>query len=254
MERILFASDLDNTLMFSHRQREEGDVCVERLEGRQQGFCTRRTLELLARAAERCLFVPVTSRSVEQYLRIQWPEDCRPRYAAAANGGVLLEEGRADPAWLEGSLELTAPWQEELRRLEGRLGALPGDKRFRIVDGLYLFAACDEAGQAQALGQLLAGESGLDTEVSGRKVYFFPPPLSKGTALERLKEKFSPRLTVCAGDSVIDVPMLRRAEIAAVPRAGLLEHPGVRVHSGGGRFSDFVAETVLAQLSDCCHL
>ena len=46
-ETILFASDLDNTLLFSHKHAQAGDVCVEYLaytgllyRGRGCGCCT----------------------------------------------------------------------------------------------------------------------------------------------------------------------------------------------------------------------
>ena len=65
MGRILFASDLDNTLLFSSLHRGDTDRCVEHLEGREQGFCTRRSLELLELLNERVEFIPVTTRSAE---------------------------------------------------------------------------------------------------------------------------------------------------------------------------------------------
>ena len=34
MGGVLFASDLDNTLLFSHRHRQDTDRCVEYLEGK----------------------------------------------------------------------------------------------------------------------------------------------------------------------------------------------------------------------------
>lgn len=37
-ESILFASDLDNTLLVSHQHAQAGDVCVEHLDGKAQGF------------------------------------------------------------------------------------------------------------------------------------------------------------------------------------------------------------------------
>lgn len=244
MERILFASDLDNTLMFSYRHAGETDRCVERLEGRAQGFCTQRSLKLLARVRERTLFIPVTSRSVEQYRRIRWPAPCAPRYAAAANGGILLENGVEDLEWSARSGALAAPWQEELRELEARLPEVPVAKRFRMVDGLYLFAACDDGESARRLGDFF--QPSVDVAVSGRKVYFFPPPLNKGEAVRRLQERFQPDRTVCAGDSAIDVPMLRLADVAVVPDETLMEErPNRLVHSGGGPFPDFVLESVL---------
>ena len=52
MKGILFATDLDNTLLFSHRHRQPGDRCVERLNGAEQGFFTQRTLDLLPQVVQ----------------------------------------------------------------------------------------------------------------------------------------------------------------------------------------------------------
>ena len=81
-----------------------------------------------------------------------------------------------------------------------------------------------------------------------RKVYFFPPGVDKGTALRRAAERFRPERVIAAGDSVIDVPMLRRADLALLPGPELLPQlPGARVCGPGRRFPDFVLETVLRQ-------
>lgn len=73
MGTILFASDLDNTLLFSHRHRQPEDRCVERLNGAEQGFFTRETPDLLPQVVQRVHLLPITTRSIEQYQRIQWP-------------------------------------------------------------------------------------------------------------------------------------------------------------------------------------
>lgn len=96
-ETILFASDLDNTLLFSHQHAQAGDVCVEYLDGKAQGFFPPGVIRGLAQINRTMRFVPVTSRSIAQFLRIQFPPGCVPKYALVANGGLLLrnEIGRA---------------------------------------------------------------------------------------------------------------------------------------------------------------
>lgn len=250
MKDILFASDLDNTLIFSYKHKCDTDQCVEYLDGKEQGFFTRRSLDLLALVREKTLFIPVTTRSVEQYRRIAWPAACTPRYAAAANGGILLSGGEIDPEWRAETERLIAPWQSELVETESRLPEVPVPKRCRIVDGVYLFAACDNEEDAKAVGRFFAGSTTLETAVSGRKVYFFPPPVNKGMAVERLKARFMPGKTICAGDSVIDVPMLHAADVAILPSAEMLQADGkaaLRVYKGGERFPDFVLKSVLGE-------
>ena len=98
-KRSLFASDLDNTLLFSHQHAQAGDVCVEHLDGKAQGFFSPNVIRGLAQINRTMRFVPVTSRSVAQFLRIQFPPGCVPKYALVANGGLLLRNGAVDPAW-----------------------------------------------------------------------------------------------------------------------------------------------------------
>ena len=114
-ESILFASDLDNTLLFSHQHAQAGDVCVEYLDGKAQGFFPPSVIRGLAQINRTMRFVPVTSRSIAQFLRIQFPPGCVPKYALVANGGLLLRNGAVDPAWQARSLALSPPgggsWQ-----------------------------------------------------------------------------------------------------------------------------------------------
>ena len=62
MGTILFASDLDNTLLFSHRHRQPEDRCVERLNGAEQGFFTRETPDLLPQVVQRVHLLPIPTR------------------------------------------------------------------------------------------------------------------------------------------------------------------------------------------------
>ena len=118
MGKMLFASDLDNTLLFSRRHSRPGDVCVEMLDGKEQGYFSPLTIARL-REVNACMdFVPVTSRSVAQYRRIQFPAGCVPRWAVTTNGGLLLENGEIDEAWRAESLAAVAPWRGELERTE----------------------------------------------------------------------------------------------------------------------------------------
>ena len=245
MSGILFASDLDNTLMFSYKYRTDSDICVEYLDGKAQSFCTQTSLELLARVCWEAQFVPVTTRSIAQYQRIAWP--CAPRYAVTTNGGILLVDGAIEPTWYAQTQALVAPWRDALLDLQNRLPEAPMLRRHRMVDDLYLFAVCDDAASAETGRRFFVGKTPLRIETSGRKVYFFPPSLHKGEAIRRLNALFSPRTTICAGDSVIDIPMLRAADLAIVPHAELLERSGLRIAPSNTRFSDFVLKTVLQE-------
>lgn len=250
MKKLLFASDIDNTLMFSHRHKADTDICIEYLDGKEQGFVTKDTPHRLAEINAQCEFVPITTRSIAQYTRIHWPRGCVSRYAVAANGGVLLVDGQADEAWLRQSRELVAPWLEELERVQNSLAGKSEIRNMYLVDGLFLFAGCHKAEEAEQLREQYLEKTALDVELTGRKVYFFPPALNKGAALQRLRERLGSEYIVCAGDSKIDIPMLREADAAITPHGLTLGEYERKwyVHDGQNRFSDFVLACVTKEM------
>src|SRR5947208_5976810 len=95
---VLVASDLDRTLIYSRKARSLGvdaadAVCVEVHDEKESSFVTAAAAAGLAALADEAVLVPVTTRIVEQYRRVRLPGR-EPAYAIAANGGVLLVDGR----------------------------------------------------------------------------------------------------------------------------------------------------------------
>ena len=152
-----------------------------------------------------------------------------------------------DRDWYAQSREMVRAYQGELRRvlrfLSDPAGALHRPVRGGDVRLCRLFPA-----RRRRSGAGCGWDAGspIRAVVSGRKVYFFPPGVDKGTALCRAAERFGPERVIAAGDSVIDVPMLRRADLALLPGPELLPLlPGARVCGPGQRFPDFVLSAVL---------
>lgn len=217
MKKILFASDLDNTLLYSYKHKKIDDICVEINKGKEQGFMTKETICLLRKVKQCLCFVPVTTRSIEQYRRIQWPEGCEPEYAVTTNGAVLLHQGEIDRCWQKARQQELQGWQGELRRqytLQSR------DTRFircRLVDDAYLFTYCEPGVSLEDCLPSCRENTSLQVQGSGKKIYFFPPGLNKGMALQKLQERFTIGKTYAAGDSSIDLSMLLRADEAFLP-------------------------------------
>lgn len=270
-KRILFASDLDNTLLFSHRHAAPGDVCVEWLDGEEQGFFSPRTIELLRIVAAHATFVPVTTRSVAQYERIRWPQGCQPCLAVTTNGAVLLtrrtdgsnaaggagdaEQGSADE---NGSNVRDTAWDDALRpvlaaahdELLALCAAHADDARYRIcrmVDDAYLFLRPADDDRCAALAAEVATETALPIAASGRKLYVLPRGLDKGSALARLRARTGATLVLAAGDSAMDAPLLAAAGRAftlpglAQPGAETFREPDARA----ARFAEWTLERVL---------
>lgn len=135
---VLVASDLDRTLIYSARSAELPPGSPVRLrlverdgEGAPLSHLTERAAQLLAELAGEAVFVPATTRTVEQYRRIRLPgpavggaaADWCPPYAICANGGRLLVAGEPDQDWAAVMAERLAatsvPLPEVAERLAG---------------------------------------------------------------------------------------------------------------------------------------
>ncbi|MBR3623480.1 MAG: HAD hydrolase family protein [Selenomonadaceae bacterium] len=214
MKKILFACDLDNTLFVSNKRKKDEDICVEINKGVKQSFMTPKAIHLLKEIEEKLIFVPVTTRSTEQYERIDWPFDLKPKYAVVANGAILLNDKLSDDIWLKETKEIIDPWRAELQK-QLKIRSESGKYiKTRIVDESFLFLYCGEGADVEGIKNELSLQTNLKVEATGRKIYLFPPKLSKGAALLRLKERLNANFVYAAGDSFIDVPMLENADEA----------------------------------------
>lgn len=243
MGDLILFSDLDGTLIFSARLRRPDDVVVDWYNGEPVSCITPRQAERLAGLRR---VIPVTSRSVEQYRRIKFPEGFSPEYALCSNGGTLLVNGEPDADWTSRSLAVYRECSNELERFRGLLERDP-DRSFeiRLVDGLFLFTK--SADPERTLGRLGAGEL-CGCFAQGRKVFVIPHGLSKGEAVRRLAERLglTRERIVCAGDSLVDVSMLNIARTALFTEniPAELVTADEKIVRPRERFSEFVTEYV----------
>ena len=249
MRKILFACDLDNTLLVSAKRKKDEDICVEINKGVRQSFITPKAINLLRKLKEISVFIPVTTRSVEQYNRINWPLGLAPKYAVVANGAILLEDNTEDIIWRKHTKQLIEPWQDELQR-QLKIHEISGKYvKSRIVDESFLFLYCDEGTDTHAIKTELSLQTTLNVEATGRKIYLFPPNLSKGNALNRLKERFEPSFVYAAGDSFIDLSMLKSADTAFAPY-DLKDYDieNSKIQPDGAEFSEWFLEESIKEI------
>ena len=250
---ILFAADLDNTLIASYRKLPADYPLCETLDGRRLSYLTPAAYRALLRLPAGVLLVPVTTRSSEQYRRVRLPGG-EPEWALCCNGGVLLHRGAEEEGWRQESEKLISGTVPALRRgmeLLGRYPAVLGEAR--MVENLFVFAKSERPEKTLLrLREAMAGEP-VVVDGTGQKVYLIPAPLSKGAGLARLRKRLRPKRIVAAGDSLLDLSMLRLADVAAFPAgsplaAALAGHPGARPY--GGEAAGFGAFAVQCALGD----
>lgn len=211
---MMFFTDLDGTLIRSASRKRAGDIVIEHKDGIEITCISSKSAAVLSGLNG---IVPVSSRSIEQYKRINIP-GFAPKYALVDNGGNLLIDGVIDRDWSEWSNGIAEKRREELAVCSRLLEDDP-DRSFevRLVDGLFLFTKSDDP--KRTLERLKEAAVGLDLYNTGAKVYAIPNEINKGAAVQRLVDVLERRgeRIVCAGDSVMDVPMLKIADIAVYP-------------------------------------
>ncbi|MDE7477514.1 MAG: HAD hydrolase family protein [Lachnospiraceae bacterium] len=217
---IIFHTDLDNTLIYSYKHDIGADKrCVEVYNGREISFITQNTYQLLQKIhsqendKNQLIMVPTTTRTIEQYQRINLGVGDF-QYALVCNGGVLLVDGKEDEGWYRESLKLV---QNSREQLEKALELLDKEKRrtfeLRFIKDLFVFTKCEEPeAVAEALRKVLKADV-VDVFNNGVKVYVVPKTLNKGKAVERFKSYVGAGYVIAAGDSEFDISMLEAADL-----------------------------------------
>ncbi|WP_227870098.1 HAD family hydrolase [Streptomyces otsuchiensis] len=240
---VLFASDLDRTLIYSAAALAlDGPdhlaprlLCVEVYQARPLSYLTETAAALLTDLASRpgdvARFVPVTTRTVEQYRRLRLPGP-PPRHAICANGGRLLVDGEPDPEWdvrvsraIEGGCAPLPEVRERLRTTADPAWLL----KERTAEDLFCYLVVDrEAFPPQWAEELAhwAGERGWTVSVQGRKVYLVPRPLTKSAAVAEVARRTGAREVLAAGDSLLDADLLHAADHGWRPGHGELADTG----------------------------
>lgn len=245
---IVFHTDLDNTMIYSYKHDIGDDKRgVELYQGRTISFVTEYTYELLNKVKEKVLIVPTTTRTLEQYVRIDLGVGGF-EYALACNGGVLLVNGQEDEEWYQESLALVQKSREAV--LEG-IKLLEKDENvnfeIRYIKDLFVFTKSKEPQVTVQYLKDRLNTSVVDVFYNGVKVYIVPVDLNKGEAVRRFRKRVSSKLVIGAGDSDFDIPMLEEVDEAIAPEGLPVERKGgLTVYPETELFSEKVLETVLA--------
>lgn len=216
---IVFHSDLDNTLIYSYKHDiGKNKKCVEIYQGREVSFMTEKSYNLLKKIKEKTLFVPVTTRTEEQYRRIDMGIGVLD-YALVCNGGILLKKGQEDIRWYQESVELAEDCLAELVKAQQCMEADTARSfEVRNIRGLFLFTKSSKPEESVLRLKKVLDLSRMEIFQNGIKVYAVPRKLSKGAALLRFRRKMRADYVIAAGDSTFDVPMLAEADLAVAPQ------------------------------------
>lgn len=229
---MIYASDLDRTLIYSLNAigvpgDAPGLVPAEVIDGRTVSYISQQALDMLKELAAKIVFMPVTTRTIAQYRRINlFQETVIPDYAVTSNGGNILVNGVVD-------LE----WRAAVGRLVER-GSAPAEEAGRIVRSVvraewitserycdelfYTFVVHRDSLPLDEITRMAERLDGLGWKVSlqGRKLYIVPEAVNKSDAILHVRRTVRSEPMVASGDSLLDKSLLAAADYAIAPCHG----------------------------------
>ncbi|WP_175407418.1 HAD family hydrolase [Streptomyces sp. TRM64462] len=237
--KTIIASDLDRTLIYSAAAlaltAPDADaprlLCVEVYQGKPLSYVTETAAALLGELARMAAFVPVTTRTREQYGRIRLP--CPPPpYAICANGGHLLVDGVSDPDWQAAVAARLADECAPLDEVRAHLRAVADPAwllKERVAEDLFAYLVVERDLLPDGWPAELAAWAeprGWTVSLQGRKVYAVPKPLTKSAAVREVARRTGAGTVLAAGDSLLDADLLLAADRAWRPGHGELADTG----------------------------
>lgn len=231
---MIFASDLDQTLIFSERfllDRTLPVRLIEQLEGKSISFMTERAILLLQEIHERMLFVPVTTRTIEQYRRITlFQNEVKPLYAITSNGGNVLRNGEVDESWNKNIRKRMEDESLSLVDILVRFDSLKSSTWIQneksAEDLFYYFIIDREKIPANDMRDftIWMEQNNWNVSIQGRKLYFVPAVVNKRDAVIYVKEIENRTKVFASGDSLLDLPLVNFADHSIVPAHGEIHH------------------------------
>lgn len=247
---LLFASDIDNTIIYSHKKDiNTPKVPCELYEGSNISFITKNTQEKLDYIYSKCLFLPVTTRSIEQYKRIQFSH-WQPKYAITSNGGNLLINGSPLKEWNDYFIETGKNARYALEKAETLLENHPYRiLDIKLVDNLFVYTKSSQPEETIKMLKNNLQNEPVKVYTNFSKIYVVPENLNKGTALKKFINDFAPDINkvISAGDSIFDIPLLEAAAYAIFPEKLPYTHKSENYYKIAQEeiFSEKVVENVL---------
>ncbi|WP_413309298.1 hypothetical protein AA0X95_12550 [Bacillus sp. 1P10SD] len=231
---MIFASDLDRTIIYSKRAMddlEEHPVghpkLVEIKDGEQVAYMTKAAFLALEGLSQKSLFIPVTTRTTDQFNRLSiFNNEIECKYAITTNGAVILEHGKPIEEWtknVKDRLKMESVLEEELLSIFQSEG-IHFDGLKKQAGKLFFYFILNSLPSKIEMNLIhkLVKKVGWRISLQGRKLYFIPLAISKGSALEFLCQIEGAKAIAGAGDSILDWDFLRNCQYRFVPNHGEL--------------------------------
>lgn len=235
---MIFASDLDQTLIYSENflskntsnaedLKQQKLQIIEYYQGAPLSYIHNEAVGVLQEIDAKNCFVPVTTRTEEQYKRIDFSKfGISPQYAVTTNGAKVLLNGEVDKNWesqVQKKLARIDRNHEQLCELVDTIIDAKVIKKMRRAEDVFsycvLYRDLLDLKQVEAICKVLEPE-GWSISLQGTKLYFMPKVISKWDAVEYVSNQLGSVKVVSAGDSLLDLPLLCNSFIGWIPEHG----------------------------------
>jgi hypothetical protein len=229
---MIYASDLDRTLIYSLGaigvpENTPGLIPAEIIEGKTRSYISQKALNQLMDLNTRIIFIPVTTRTIQQYKRINlFQETVIPDYAVTSNGGNILIGGVVDKEWRESIGRLVARHSAGADEVRSYIKAVVREdwiiSENYCDDLFYSFMVYRDQLPLDEITNLSDRLYNLGWRVSlqGRKLYAVPAAVNKSDAILHLRRTVRSEPMVASGDSLLDKSLLESADYAIAPCHG----------------------------------
>jgi HAD superfamily hydrolase (TIGR01484 family) len=234
--KVIFASDLDRTLIYSKRmidcyETKQDYQLIETLNEKPISYISMKTKKILKQLNEEMIFIPVTTRTVEQYQRISlFQNEIIPQYAITSNGGTIMKNGVIVKEWsefIQEEMRSGIQLSEVIEKIEN----LPNNDWVERINQaedffVYLIINNDKLLESQLTClQEWSMNCGFQMSLQGRKLYFIPNVINKWKAVQYVMNELNISKTYSAGDSLLDYDLIVNSHYGLVPAHGeVLQH------------------------------
>jgi len=231
---MIFASDLDQTLIYSKKFISDPLTCcmhpvrlIETNETEEISFMTETAINKLKELSNKVVFVPVTTRTISQYRRIQlFQNEIKPKYAVVSNGGNVVIDGNIDEDWknsIKSMISFECLSSSEVLQEFCKISNDNWVLSQRTADDLFLYFITDQTviphDELDCFGKWVTN-NGWTISLQGRKLYLVPNCINKWSAISYVRELAGASKISAAGDSLLDLCMLEKSDFAITPMHG----------------------------------
>lgn len=229
---MIYFSDLDRTIICSKKliAKDDNAICIEYKDGKEISYITNDILNKIKELNTSKIFIPTTTRSIEQFNRINFKDfGINFKYSITSNGAHIFKNGELLDSW-EKEIESLKKDATDMNKIISDYNNLFSKKiskyikNFKIVENNFFYIVLNKADDPiDFLSDFIKylEDNGWVYFKNCSKAYFLPKGMTKENAIKFIVEnEFESKDFYALGDSNMDVGMLSVAKKAYIPKHG----------------------------------